>query len=226
MPPDGAIRTLIVSDIRLYRDGLAELLASRGPISVVATAQSGPEVFELVREHRPDVILLDMAMARSRDLAGQILSFHPGSRLVALGVAETENQVIACAEAGMAGLVTRDSSLEQVVAMVRSVAGGETLCSPRMAAALLRRVHTLAEQQQGPSALRGRLTRREVEILELMDRGLSNKEIASDLCIQPATVKNHVHHILEKLEVRRRGEAVARVRSAGGIAAPAVNQRV
>ena len=225
MPAEGLIRTLILSDTRLYRDALAESLPARGPISVVGTAQNGAEAAERIEAERPDVVLLDMAMSRSRQLAEEILASHPDGKVIALGVVETDNQVVACAEAGMAGLVTRESSLDEVVDMVRSVARGETLCSPRMAAALLRRVRTLA-QGHASAPIGGRLTRREVEILKLLERGLSNKEIARDLCIQPATVKNHVHHILEKLQVRRRGEAVARARGASGLTVALPDRRI
>ena len=115
------------------------------------------------------------------------------------------------AEAGIAGWVTREASVDDLRATVASAAAGEAVFSPRLAASLLRRVAALAsERRVGAQATP--LTRRQREILALIDEGLSNKEIARRLSIEVATVKNHVHNILEKLEVTRRAEAAALVR--------------
>ena len=135
---------------------------------------------------------------------------RPDAHVVALGVPEDESEVIACAEAGAAGLVTLEGSLDDLEAMLESVGRGETLCSPRVAAALLRRVAALADDHAASG--HARLTAREREIVQLVDRGLSNKEIARELQIELTTVKNHVHNILDKLHVRRRADAAARVR--------------
>ena len=131
--------------------------------------------------------------------------------MVALGVADADDHVLGCAEAGVAGYVPRDASLDDLVAVIESAFRGEAICSPRIAGSLLRRIATLAAGQNGTMPL-AHLTGREREIVRLIDRGLSNKEIARDLGIEVATVKNHVHNILEKLQVRRRGEAAARMR--------------
>jgi two-component system, NarL family, nitrate/nitrite response regulator NarL len=137
-----------------------------------------------------------------RTLAAQV----PQVRVVALGVPETDGHVLACIEAGVAGYVPRDGSLETLVATLMGVDRGEVLCSPRIIGSLFRRVAELAAQPQPPLE---RLTVRELEILELIDQGLTNKEIARRLCIELSTVKNHVHNILEKLQVRRRADAAA-----------------
>jgi DNA-binding NarL/FixJ family response regulator len=138
----------------------------------------------------------------------------PGLKVIALGIDELESEVIRWAEAGIDGLVSRQASLEDLMATVDSVAQGETLCSPRMTAALLRHVGVLA-RERGSSRATSPLTAREREIAGLIDEGLSNKEIAQRLCIELATVKNHVHNLLEKLGVRRRGEAAAAWRRTG-----------
>jgi DNA-binding NarL/FixJ family response regulator len=130
----------------------------------------------------------------------------PGVPIVALGVPDVEGDVLACAEAGIAGYVTREASLEELVAVVRSAVQGELRCSPRIAAGLLRRLSALSEH--GPSAPRVRLTARQREIVRLIGQDLSNKEIAHRLGIEVATVKNHVHNLLEKLNVHRRTAAV------------------
>ena len=108
----------------------------------------------------------------------------------------------------MSGYVTRDSSLNELSAAVLGVADGGPLCSPRMVATFLRRIAVLSSEQQADSA-EAALTTREVEIVRLIERGLSNKQIAHELCIELPTVKNHVHHILEKLNVSGRTEAAA-----------------
>lgn len=207
------IRVLIVAHIRLYREGLAVMLQHEQRISVVGAAVGADEALVALREHQPDVVLLDMAIPDNALLVRALVAAVPGTKVVALAVPEVEREVLACAEAGVAGYVTREGSVEDVVAAVESVARGEMLCSPRMAATLLQRVATLA-LERSPGNIEARLTRRELEILDLIDQGLSNKEIARRLTIELSTVKNHVHNVLEKLNVSRRGEAAARVRAA------------
>jgi DNA-binding NarL/FixJ family response regulator len=156
------------------------------------------------------VVLLDAASHGALEGACAIRASSPDAAVVALGVANAEGDVIACAEAGVAGYVVREGSVEDLIATVESAARGELRCSPRMAGALVRRLARLAAGQPIPDG--ARLTRRELEIVRMIDDGLSNKEIAVRLSIEVATVKNHVHHLLEKLGVRRRGEAAAKLR--------------
>ena len=205
------IRVVVAADTRLYREGLAELLSRATGISVVATAANLSKTFARVREHEPDVVLLDMAMEGALAGVDELAASAQGIRIMALAVPEIGGEVVAYAEAGVHGYVTRDASLDELVAAVESVARGELIVSPHMAASLLQRVTMLArESARGGPAMR--LTNRELEVVELIDEGLSNKQIAARLYIEPATVKNHVHNILEKLHVSRRSEAAARVR--------------
>ena len=201
------IRLLVASDVRLYREGIVGILGGTGPCEIVGTAADRPSTLERATELQPDVTLIDLTMAESRQTVRALAG--SGVPVVVFGVREREDEIIEYAEAGVAGYVTRDSSLEELVDVVESVARGETLLSPRIAALLLRRVKAAAHP--GPAA---RLTPRETEIVALIDDGLSNKQIARRLTIELATVKNHVHSILEKLEVKRRAEAAARVRRA------------
>jgi len=209
------MRVLVVSAVALYRDGIADALARRAQIEWVGTAASASEALELATDDRcrSPVVILDMAMddaaVVARDLARSMC-------VLAVAVPSREHDVIACAEAGVAGFLTTEASLDDVVAALRSISRGDTLCSPWTAGVLLRRVNALAHARQ-LSISSAPLTARELEIVDLLERGLSNKQIAQRLCIELPTVKNHVHHILDKLGVHRRGEVGAVMRR--GVAA-------
>ena len=210
------IRILIVDDTRLYREGLAQLLGRNDRLSVVGVAGERDDALACVRELDPDIVLLHMGMPDSFEILRAMVATAPRTKVVGLRVAETEDEILACAESGIAGYLPRDGSLDDLLSTVDSVARGEVLCSPRVAATLLRRVATLAVERR-PRAVAANLTPREREIVGLIDEGLSNKEIALRLSIEVHTVKNHVHNILEKLKVHRRGEAAARLREDGTI---------
>jgi two-component system, NarL family, nitrate/nitrite response regulator NarL len=207
------IRVLVISGICLYREGLAAMLGLTGVVSVVGSAADVDEGLELWNglTDAADVILLDTmpgdAELRIRTLRGEL----PDVPVLALTVPNRETEILAIAEAGIAGFVTSDASVAELVDAIESVARGEALCSPSVAAALLRRLAWLAHTQAASDPA-GPLTTREREILKLIDEGLSNKQIAQNLCIELSTVKNHVHHILVKLGVDRRAEAAALVR--------------
>jgi two-component system nitrate/nitrite response regulator NarL len=203
------IRIFIVSDVRLYREGLSVLLGRTEHIAVIGAAGSPEEGIERVAELQPDVVLLDAGAGRNVALAHDLLGSAPNARVVAMAAPESEEDIIALAEAGVLGYVTRDESLDDLVTTIESVERDEMACSPWMATVLVRRVQALAAQRPRPAK---RLTAREAEILELIAQGLSNKEIAARLYIEVTTVKNHVHNMLEKLGVSRREEAVARTR--------------
>jgi DNA-binding NarL/FixJ family response regulator len=204
-----AIRVFIVSDVRLYREGLSVLLGRSGHIAVVGAAGSSDEAVGRVAHLQPDVVLLDAGAGRNVAAAHDLLGSAPNAHVVALAAPESEEDIIALAEAGVLGYVTRDESLDDLMTTIESVARDEMACSPWMATVLVRRVQALAAERPRPTK---RLTAREAEILELVAQGLSNKEIAARLYIEVTTVKNHVHNILEKLGVSRREEAVARTR--------------
>jgi two-component system nitrate/nitrite response regulator NarL len=205
------IRALVVSDIRLYREGLAAALSAGSRCEVVATAPTGFAALEATEAHRPDVVLLDLALVDAGDAVAHLAAVDPPVKVVALGVREVPSEVIALAEAGVAGYVTRDATLDDLVEVVESVARGEMVCSPRIAALLLQRV-AAARGRDVRRDRDARLTPRENEIVVLIDEGLSNKQIAQRLSIEVATVKNHVHSILEKLGVEGRAAAAAHVR--------------
>jgi two-component system nitrate/nitrite response regulator NarL len=205
------IDLVVIAEVRFYREGLAELLGSRPSCRVAATAAGPEDGLRSVVAQQPDVVLVALGPSAGPLLVREIAALAPSSRVVALGVVEKEDDVLALAEAGVAGYVTTDGSADDVVAVVESVARGEALCSPRITATLLQRIARLTHEQR-PRTVAATLTVREREILTLIEQGLSNKEIARGLCIEVATVKNHVHSILEKLQVKRRAEAAALLR--------------
>lgn len=205
------IGVLVIAGVRLYRDGVGRALARDARIEVVGTASTAAEAIALARERTPDAAVLDLGAA-GPSLVRELKAAAPGIRVVALAVHEVDADVVGWAEAGISGLVTQEGTVDDLVAAVVAAARDELACSPRMAAALLRRVQALAGASTGAEPA---LTPREIEIAQLLERGLSNKEIASRLHIELPTVKNHVHRILEKLGVGRRTEAAARIRRAG-----------
>lgn len=204
------IRACLCSGVGLYREGLVESLRGYEQIDVVGAFGDGRETLSQLSALRPQVILLDSTLDDSRGLLREIAREIPGSRTVALALAESE--IVDWAEAGAWSYVTRDASIPELVEAAESAVRGEVRLSPRVAGSLFRRVSRLASEVRVAPA-HDQLTAREREIVGLIDEGLSNKEIAARLFIELATVKNHVHNILEKLNVARRGEAAAKVRA-------------
>jgi two-component system, NarL family, nitrate/nitrite response regulator NarL len=211
------IRVLVVGGVRLYREGIAQMLSGQDGLTVVGVWSDPGDIADGGVGPSPDVVLVDLTTPEGQGAIHEVRRLVPDVPIVALGVTDMEGDVLACAEAGLAGYVTREQSVEDLVAVVESAARGELRCSPRIAASLFRRLSALAGE---PSAVRERLTVREREVLRLIGQDLSNKEIARRLGIEVATVKNHVHNLLEKLNVHRRAEAARLLaRSPGALSA-------
>lgn len=204
-------RLLVVTGVRLYSDGLRLLLAAQPQIVVVGTAASDCEALDATIRLRPDVVLLDMELSGAARLLRTFVWESSRPRVIALGVEESDEGLVDCIEAGACGWVSRDGSLDQLVARIHSAARGEMDCSAGVAGRLAERVARLAAQADAPRC-DPHLTARESEIVGLIEEGLSNKQIAGRLSIELSTVKNHVHRILEKLNLTRRGEVAARAR--------------
>lgn len=202
-------RIFVLSDIRLLREGVVLGLSLHASVQVIGSSDlSIPP--QQIADFSPHVLILDITVSNGLDRSGAIRAVMPDVKIVALGVAEIENVVIACAEAGVSGFVSPSGSANDVVTAVHSAIRGELVCSPRTAGMLLSRVTThVAKPFEGEENYA--LTPREREIVSLMSEGLSNKHIARQLGIQNATVKNHVHSILSKMRVHRRGEAAAQL---------------
>lgn len=197
-----ALRIAVVSQIRLYRDGLAQVLGGLDDVAQVVAFETAPDCLADTARDMPDVILLDMAAVCSEAAARLLANRLPGAHIVAIAVPETEPRVLACVEAGVTGYVPREGSIEDLVTAIRMAARGQAMCSPMIAAGLMRRLATLTNKEQ-PEA---QLTAREFEIAGYVARGMSNRDIADCLSIELCTVKNHVHNMLEKLGATRRIE--------------------
>jgi len=212
------IRVLIIHRNRLFREGLAFVLAQQQDITVVGSFPGAGEVVaELVRL-TPDVILLDLCLPGREGMgeARLIRGVFSDVKILMMGVSELECDVLACAEAGVTGCLPKEASLEDLLNHVQAAAAGEALCSPKVAGLLLSRVAESGREKQ-LRQVRGlpNLTRRELEIIALIEEGLSNKEIAIRLQIEVQTVKNHIHNILEKLQLDGRREAARFARERG-----------
>jgi DNA-binding NarL/FixJ family response regulator len=199
---------LVVTEFRLLGEGLAVGFEHDDAIAVIGVAGDVRAAVALAAGLAPDVVLLDMSARSAPVLTRRLRVVAPEAALVALAIEDAPGSVAACAESGIAGYVPRTATLEQLRDTILRVARGESPCSPRAAAGLFRRIAALAAEldSRSPAA---QLTRRETEVLNLLESGLSNREIAGRLSIALPAVKNHVHNILSKLDARRRGEAVA-----------------
>jgi two-component system nitrate/nitrite response regulator NarL len=205
-----ALRLFIVSRIALHRRGLARMLADQPSLNVLGDGAPDDLSLRRIDELRPSVVLTDSASARTDGFVRGASAAAPGCRVVVLGVSE-ETEVIGCAEAGVSGYLSAETSARDLVDGLHTLQQGSFLCPAATAEILLRKLS--APPQPEARSADAHLTARETDILRLVDRGLSNKEIARELCICLPTVKNHVHHILEKLGVARRSAAAARVRN-------------
>ena len=273
MPPEASrtLRVLIVSDVRVVQEGLHSVLAGREEVDVVSTVDT-VHAREQSALLRPDVVLFDAARHDSVELLKDLVASAPNSRVVAFGVKETDEEILALAAAGTAGYVCNSAESSDVVRVLERVMRDELQCSPRAAASLYRRVAALSRGEVdhpiavgdgvaaghlggggagqgvavGDAIVAGHapaaghlgvgtggqavaigsgnvsasshisgtpLSRRELQIAQLIDCGLTNKQIGRELGIEAATVKNHVHNLCEKLNVHRRGEAAARIRA-------------
>jgi len=197
-------RIYITSETCLFREGLNAILAPESRVYVVGYG-SCSEALEEIGNLRPELVLLDMSRSESLALPGKLRAILPALRVVAVAVSELAADVIACAEAGVCGYVGQDGNVKHLIGTIMRALSGELVCPPQITAMLFDRVATMYSGRP-PRAQGEGLTRRELEIAGLLARGLQNKEIARCLCLANATVKNHVHSILKKLNIQRRKE--------------------
>jgi DNA-binding NarL/FixJ family response regulator len=206
-----SIRVGIADDQALIRDGLRVQLAHAPGIEVVGVAVDGIEAVALAKEHRPDVMLMDIRMPRLDGIAAaRAITEEPscaGVRVVVLTTFDMDEYVFGALRAGASGFLLKDAPPEELQHAIRTVADGGALITPHITRRLI--AELVARPSDGPPrAEADRLTTREVEVLRLVARGLSNSEIAAELVLSPLTAKTHVSRILTKLGARDRAQLV------------------
>ena len=208
------LRIVIVSEVRFRREILAEFLERDAAVLVVGLCADLAEVAASSPPLQADVVLVDAELRDGAAAVRWTRQIKPDIRLIAYAVRETKDDVIAWAEAGVIGYVPNTAASADLVRLIVDIHGGQQPCSGRVAAELFRRIAVTASLVVGrdPPSPAVPLTRREQETAELIATGLSNKEIARRLNISLATAKLHVHNLLYKLNVQRRGQVVVRMR--------------
>jgi len=199
------IGLLIVDDHPVVRDGLSGMFASTAEFSVLGQAGDGAEAVRLAEALRPDVILMDLRMPGLDGVAAitELARRGVAARVLVLTTYDTDSDVLAAVEAGATGYLLKDAPRAELVRAVRAAANGEAVLAPSVAARLMSRVRTPDVTVEEP------LSARELEVLELVAAGNTNREAAARLFISEATVKTHLLHIYEKLGVSDRAAAVA-----------------
>jgi two-component system NarL family response regulator len=199
---------LVVDDHALFRHGLLQVLQTAPDIEVVGEARDALSAIDLAAEWLPDVVLMDVRMPGMNGIeaARRIRAAQPAVRILMLTESEEEDDLYGAVRAGATGYLLKEVAIDEIADAIRAVAGGQALVSPMMTTKLLSEFNALSRRVEEEHDGR-RLTPRELEVLRLIARGLSNKDIATELVIAENTVRNHVRNILEKLEVRSRVEA-------------------
>lgn len=209
---------IVLTPVRVLGDGLASCFKRRTDMMVVSTLSDLAELRDALARHGVDIVLIDVTQGVDLYDIRSVALAYPDVALVALGLAEQRQDVIRCGRAGFGGYVPRDASIEKLCDSLAEVVQGRVACPSEISGGLLRalfRADLPLEECDGEASL----THREGEVLRLIGRGLSNKEIARELELSVATVKHHVHHILVKLKLTRRTQAMRRVRDAPWLAA-------
>jgi two-component system NarL family response regulator len=193
----GSIRILIVDDHPVVRAGLASMLGTQGELELVGAARSGEEALRMLEEHRPDVLLLDLRMPGMSgvETLQALKTVNRQVRVIILTNYETDEDIYRAVQAGAQGYLLKDTSLREMVEAIRAVHSGKRYIPRHIASRLAERM------------VRTNLTSRELEILKMLSKGPTNKQIGHALGISDNTVRNHVLKIIEKLEVSDRTEA-------------------
>jgi DNA-binding NarL/FixJ family response regulator len=215
------VQVFILAENRLLREALTRILSKKNDIKVVGASAFSPDVVGQISSAAPDVLLSDSAAVALSDLrlVSEVRTAIPGLKVVMIGMDADRETFLRAVRDGVVGFVLKDASAMEVAAAVRSVANGEAVCPPNLCLSLFERV---ANQNAQPASFVIRhnlgLTRREQQLVQMIGRGLTNKEIASQLNLSEQTVKNHVHRMLRKLGASDRFGAVEICRMPGAVA--------
>ncbi len=216
----GPIRVMIVDDDELMRTGLRAVLSSDDGIEVVEEAGDGEQAVRRAKRCRPDVVLMDVRMPRQDGIAAtaDLLAAAPESKVVILTTFEEDEYIDGALRAGASGFLLKRTSPEELTAAIHRIAAGEALLSPSVTRWVIDQMVSRPIAGASTNPHLAELTPRERQVLELIARGLSNREIATKLVIEETTVKTHVKQVLTKLGVRDRVHAVIAAYEAGIVA--------
>ncbi len=203
-------RVLVADDDDLMRAGLLELLSADPKIEIVGEASTGREAVERARRLAPDVVLMDVRMPDQDGIAAtrELASAAPATRVLILTTFEQDDYVFGGLRAGASGFLLKRTRPEELLAAVHTIAAGDSLLSPSVTRRVIDRMAQQPTPELGDQAKLEELTPREREVLELIARGLSNREIAAALVVEESTIRTHVKRILMKLDLRDRVQAV------------------
>jgi DNA-binding NarL/FixJ family response regulator len=209
------ISVLLIEDNRFLREGIAEILRTRGKFNVEARADGDDSGGQLLDLRQPDVVLLDLGLETENSLKLMIVlrELFPEARVIAMDILPDQGDIVEFVKAGGAGFILKNAPLEDYVSTIKAVAGGATILPAMLTKSLFTQiVESVLKSGNTVPDHATRLTKRELEIVDLISDGLSNKEIAQQLHIATFTVKSHVHNVLEKLELNTRLQISAFVR--------------
>jgi two-component system nitrate/nitrite response regulator NarL len=217
MSGTGFMQIVVLTPIRLMGDGLAACFSRQSEIKVDAVVSNLDELRGLLATRAVDLVLIDVTQGIDLYDVRTIATDWPAIALVALGLQEQRQEVIRCGRAGFAGYIGRDASVEVLCNALSEIVQGRLACPAEISSGLLRALFS-RDRPAVDHRFDHALTRRESDVLQLIGQGLSNKEIARELSLSVATVKHHVHNVLDKLKLGRRAQAMRRVRDAPWIA--------
>jgi DNA-binding NarL/FixJ family response regulator len=226
--PDVRIKILLVDDHALFRVGMRQILERESDFDIVAEAEDSRTAFDAARDYTPDIVLLDLSLPAPGGIetTQRIKREVPATGIIALAVSEDEDQLFEAIKAGAAAFIIKDISPDDLVTIIRRVHQGEYLINdkvfsrPSVASRVLKEFRELAVYGQEAAPIFAPLSPREVEILDNIAKGMTNKQVAYALSISEQTVKNHMSSILRKLSVNDRTQAVVYAMKQGWIRIP------
>jgi DNA-binding NarL/FixJ family response regulator len=214
-----SIKVLLADDHAVVRQGTRELLDREEGIDVVAEASDGKEAVQLAIKERPDVVVMDFAMPRLNGIEAtrQIKAVAPGIAILVLTAYDSDQYIFAFLEAGAAGYLLKDVQVDELIQAIRAVYAGESMLHPAIARKVINRFGKPEQEATTVHIALDQLTEREIEVLKLAAKGMSNREIAGKLIISVRTVQTHLTNIFNKMGVGSRTEAVVHALRRGWI---------
>jgi len=205
------VRIIVFSHVRLFSEALTGFIEADSDIAHVEACFVADALAQKIRTTLPDIVLFDITNRRAFDEARAIFETCPGTRIFALALPDVAERVIACADAGFVGYFPREAPLQELMPALRKAARNECEMSPQITACLMREIRRRRKNRVSDDDDKP-LTKRECDVMALVACGHCNKDIARNLNLSVATVKNHMHNIFVKLQVKSRAEALVRYR--------------